>query len=102
MSLAFDQVSYLFLCIQHAGGKIDFNGVARDYERIHGQNLSKGAAEKRFARLKTKMEDMGMGGTDGTPTKTPSPKKRKSDDSPHKSEGKKGKREVKEEESDQE
>jgi hypothetical protein len=56
MSLAFDQVSYLFLCIQHAGGKIDFNGVARDYERIHGQNLSKGAVEKRFARLKLKME----------------------------------------------
>ena len=97
MSLPFDQVSYLFLCIEHTGGKIDFNGVARDYERIHGQKLTKGAAEKRFARLKFKMEDMGMGGTNGTPSKTPSLKKRKSDDTPHKSEEKKVKGEVKEE-----
>ena len=97
MSLPFDQVSYLFLCIQNTGGKIDFNGVARDYERIHGQNLSKGAAERRFARLKFKMEGMGMGATNGTPTKTPTPKKRKSDDTPQKKEEKKVKREFKEE-----
>jgi len=83
-------------CIEVGKGKIDFNGVARDYESIHGQKLSKGAAEKRFARLKLKMEDMGMGGTNGTPSKTPSPKKRKSD-APHKTEEKKVKREVKEE-----
>jgi hypothetical protein len=97
MSLPFDQVSYLFLCVQHAGGKIDFNGVAQDYERIHGQKISKNAAEKRFRRLKLKMEEMGMGGTNGTPSKTPSPRKRKSDDTPHKTGEKKGKREVKEE-----
>jgi len=94
MSLAFDQVGYLFLCIQHAGGKIDFNGVAQDYQRIHGQELSKGAAEKRFARLKVKMEDMGMG---GTTNKTPNPKKRKSDDESHKTEEKRVKKEMKEE-----
>jgi len=47
--------------------------------------------------LKVKMEDMGMGGTKGTSSKTPSPKKRKSDDTPHKTEEKKVKREAKEE-----
>ena len=94
MSIPFDQVSYLFLCIQHAGGKIDFSGVAQDYQRIHGQELSKGAAEKRFARLKVKMEDMGMAGT-GT-NKTPSPRKRKSDDGSQQTEDKKVKKEVKE------
>lgn len=95
MSIPFDQVSYLLLCIQHAGGKIDFGGVAQDYERIHGQELSKGAAEKRFARLKAKMQYMGMGGSTREICTTPSPKKRKSDDDV-KSTDKKIKKEIKE------
>jgi hypothetical protein len=100
MSLPFDQVSYLFLCIQHAGGKIDFGGVAQDYERIHGQKLSKVAAEKRFARLKVKMQDMGMGGSTKGSCTTPSPKKRKSDDDHVKSTDKKIKKEIKEEDNE--
>src|SRR4051794_11948803 len=56
----FDQVSFLFLCIEHAG-KVDFAGVARDYEKIHGEKLSAGAAQKRFKRLKDKMEKNGQG-----------------------------------------
>ena len=91
LSLTSDQGSFLFLCIQNAGGKIDWNAVARDYESVHGQSLSKGAAEKRFLRLKAKMEEMGMAGSKST-----SPRKRKAEGNPN-SPGKKVKTEIKEE-----
>jgi hypothetical protein len=62
MSIKFDQVSFLFLCLQHAGGKIDFAGVAKDYQTLHNSPLSKDAAAKRFMRLKEKMLRIGSDG----------------------------------------
>jgi hypothetical protein len=54
--LPFDQVSFLFLCIKNSTGKIDWNAVGNDYETLHGQPLTTGAASKRFGRLKAKMD----------------------------------------------
>jgi hypothetical protein len=54
--LPFDQVSFLFLCIKNSTGKIDWNDVGKDYETLHGQPLTTGAASKRFGRLKAKMD----------------------------------------------
>lgn len=62
MSIKFDQASFLFLCIQHSGRKIDFAGVARDYEKLNNSPLSKDAAAKRFMRLKEKMKRIGSDG----------------------------------------
>jgi hypothetical protein len=31
-SVPFDQVVFLMLCLKHTGGKIDFNGIASEYE----------------------------------------------------------------------
>lgn len=56
MSIPFDKVSFLFLCIRHAGGKIDFAAVAKDYETIHQSPLSRNAAAKRYQRLKEKLD----------------------------------------------
>jgi Myb-like DNA-binding domain len=56
----FNQVSFLFLCVEHSG-KVDFGAVGRDYEKIHGEKLSSSAAYKRFKRLKEKMEREGEG-----------------------------------------
>ena len=54
--LPFDQVSFLFLCIKNSPGKIDWNAVGKEYETIHGQPLTGGAASQRFGRLKAKMD----------------------------------------------
>lgn len=84
------------------GEKINFAGVARDYENIHRQKLTANAALKRFTRLKEKMERMGMG---GVANGTMRPKKRKDREedeleSPEKKVKKEvsGKKEVKKEE----
>lgn len=72
MSVPFDQVSYLFLCVKYAtgGGKIDFAGVAKEYQQLHGPGLSSDAARKRYVRLKARLE-----GTQ-TASDVTSPKKR--------------------------
>jgi hypothetical protein len=58
MSVPFDQVSYLFLCVKYAtgGGKIDFPGVSKEYQQVHGPGLSPEAARKRYMRLKARLE----------------------------------------------
>lgn len=58
MSVPFDQVSYLFLCVKYAtgGGKIDFAGVSEEYQQGHGPGLSPQAARKRYMRLKARLE----------------------------------------------
>jgi hypothetical protein len=64
MSIQFDQTFFLFLCLQHSGGKIDFAAVARDYQKRYNSPLSKDAASKRFIRLKAKIVQIGS--DDGT------------------------------------
>lgn len=57
MAYTLDQVSFLLLCIQAAGGKIDFAVVTKEYERIHGTgNSSKSWAAMQYSRLKAKVE----------------------------------------------
>ena len=88
-----DQLSFLVLCVQNMGGKINFGGVARDYETIHHEKLTANAASKRFARLMEKMEKIGVGKvTNGSV----SPKKRKDREDERESESPKEKKVKKE------
>jgi hypothetical protein len=57
MSTTFDQVSFLLLCIESTGGKIDYSFVAKEYERIHGVAFTGAALHKRFIRLKARADD---------------------------------------------
>ena len=97
-TLSAEQASLLSLCIDHNGGKIDFAGVARDFERIHGEKLTSVAVLKRFQRLKTKLE--GSGGVQNSPSKsktTSSPTKRTIESNQPQTPTKKIKREIKQE-----
>ena len=58
MSIPFDPVSYLFLCVKYTTGpgKIDFAGVSKEYQQLHGPGLSADAARKRYLSLKARLE----------------------------------------------
>jgi hypothetical protein len=94
-SIPFDQVAFLFLCIQHSGGKIDFNAVSREYEMTHGQKLTATAAYKRYYRLKEKIEEIATGQSKPKPAGTPKKRKKTTQEE---MDVKKVKKEVKQEE----
>jgi hypothetical protein len=57
MSYTIDQVSFLLLCLQCSGGKIDFAAVTKEYAHLHpGETLASNTAYMRFSRLKAKVE----------------------------------------------
>jgi hypothetical protein len=56
MSVSFDQVSFLLLCLKHGAGKIDFTKVSEEYEKLYNEKLSNKAARQRLVRLQEKMD----------------------------------------------
>ena len=94
MSESYDQVSFLMLCLKHSG-KTDFGAVAKELSNVNGQPLTRDAAQKRFTRLKLRLER----GPEGSPKKAEGKVKRERDDESGKIsvEEKKIKREIKKE-----
>src|ERR1700737_515673 len=75
MSESYDQVSFLMLCLKHSG-KTDFGAVAKELSNVNGQPLTRDAAQKRFTRLKLRLER----GPEGSPKKAEGKVKRERDD----------------------
>lgn len=82
MSIPFDQVSFLFLCLEHhKNGKIDFTAVAKEYERIHQSPLTRGAAFNRYTRLKEKVMNMTLAAGVNNVFESPNKKRVKKEES---------------------